>query len=84
MKIDKLEKKNRQTINYSPDAKKKKDRERKKHYKNHPHSAWRKINNSNNKKHKTQEPTHVEETCTDTKDIKKRRNFFYQKKKIRL
>jgi hypothetical protein len=39
MKIDKLEKENRQTINYSPDAQKKRIRERKKHYKNRPHSA---------------------------------------------
>jgi hypothetical protein len=42
MKIDKLEKKNRQTINYLPDAPKKQDRERKKHHKNRPHSASRK------------------------------------------
>jgi hypothetical protein len=37
--------------------------------------------NINNKNHRTQEPTHVEETCTDRKGIKKRRNLFIKKSK---
>lgn len=37
--------------------------------------------NINNKNHRTQEPTHVEETCTDRKGIKKRRKKFIKKRK---
>jgi hypothetical protein len=37
--------------------------------------------NINNKNHRTQEPTHVEETCTDRKGIKKRRKNFIKKRK---